>query len=95
MFPMTVFKEKKAAMNTRMKPIQKITGPDPGSYKVQESIEKTQRLTKQWKLYRHERSTYIDHEQKKKKAVPGIGSYNEDSAYKMLSSPPMMLRRKR
>jgi hypothetical protein len=76
--------------------IEKIDGPAPGSYNVEESMNKTQWITRKIVLDKSKNTSYIDHVTRLNRHSPGVGTYKEvESAYNKISKSPPSLMRKR
>jgi len=73
---------------------KKTKDPAPGSYNIEESIRKSQ-----WgaaHIHLINKAKIKDALEKEKKAIPGVGKYKEtERGYKILSSLPTSLRRRR
>ncbi|CDW83400.1 UNKNOWN [Stylonychia lemnae] len=75
---------------------KKTKDPAPGTYNVEDCYRKTQWGNSVYSIGKCKITNYVDIAVKKKKFVPGIGTYKElDKGYQALSKPPTSLRRYR
>lgn len=70
--------------------IEKRDGPSPGSYEVQDALNKTQWITRKPVMDKSPQASFIDKYIKKHKFVPGVGSYKEtENAFLKLGKSDM------
>ena len=76
--------------------IAKVNGPAPGKYNVEESLTKTQWISKKPALDKQRTVGFIERFNNLHKHAPGVGTYQKvESAYSRLSRSPKALTVKR
>ena len=78
--------------------IQKVNGPDPGSYEGRieaENRQSTRKTAPSIKFSKKEHTRFTEEAAKQKAFVPGVGNYKTDECYKKLSRPPSASMRRR